>query len=62
MSKADRALGMHRAITRRDFVHGAGLAALGLGLSSKVAGLGAPSAHPAPGADYYPPTLTGLRG
>ena len=62
MSKSDRQLGMSRNITRRDFVHGAGLAALSLGLPSGVA-RGQPSPAPAdPAGRYYPPTLTGLRG
>ena len=58
MKPDDRDLGMHRPITRRDFVHDVGLAGLGLALpwpalSGQAAGDGAP---------YYPPTLTGLRG
>ena len=32
MSSEDRRLGMGRAITRRDFVHGLGLTGLGLSL------------------------------
>jgi spermidine dehydrogenase len=54
----DRALGMDRVITRRDFLNGAAIAA------------GAVLANPAFGAQlppqdkpgYYPPTLTGMRG
>ena len=62
MSKSDRQLGMSCDITRRDFIHGTGLAALSLGLSSGVAG-GQPSpADVETAARYYPPTLTGLRG
>jgi len=54
----DRDLGLHRPITRRDFVHDVSLAGLGLALpwpalAHHTAGSGAP---------YYPPTLTGLRG
>ncbi|MCZ6508659.1 MAG: FAD-dependent oxidoreductase [Acidobacteria bacterium] len=56
MKKTDRQLGMHRDITRRDFIHGASLAALSLGLPRGRAG-GTESA-----GRYYPPTLTGLRG
>lgn len=62
MSKSDRQLGMSRDITRRDLIHGMGLAALSLGLPSGVA-RGQPSPAPAdPTKRYYPPTLTGLRG
>src|SRR6201984_1095077 len=51
----DRELGMHRQITRRDFLDGAAMAVGGVAL-----GLHAPG-----GADVlpaYPPALTGLRG
>ena len=48
---------MHPRITRRDFVHDVGLAALGLLLP--LPGLGAALDSNLP---YYPPTLTGLRG
>jgi spermidine dehydrogenase len=62
MSKSDRQLGMTRIITRRDFVHGAGLAALSLAFPSGVA-RGQPSPTPAnPTGRTYPPTLNGLRG
>lgn len=59
--KPDRQLGMDRDITRRDLIHGAGLAALGMGLA------GGSSAGPAiarlqAGDSRYPPTLSGLRG
>ena len=55
MSSKDRALGMDRKITRRDFLDGI---AIGAGLAAS--GFGARSAQ----ADNvaYPPTLTGLRG
>ncbi len=56
MSKSDERLGMHRAITRRDVIHGAGLAALGLGLGCR------PGPTSSPAERDYPPTLTGLRG
>ncbi|MBS0395678.1 MAG: NAD(P)-binding protein [Proteobacteria bacterium] len=62
---SDRALGLDRAITRRDFVHGvaAGGAAL-LGGAWPWSGARAealpPGAQDLPG--YYPPRLTGLRG
>jgi spermidine dehydrogenase len=55
MPKSDRELGMSGKISRRDFIHDGGLAALGLALPSQVA------AGPIAG-DSYPPTLTGMRG
>lgn len=57
MNPTDRKLGMHRRITRRDFIHDAGLA--GLGLALPLPGLALP---PASIGGYYPPALTGLRG
>ena len=56
MKTGDRDLGMHAAITRRDFVHDVGLAAIGLALPWPA--LATSQAD----AGYYPPTLTGLRG
>jgi spermidine dehydrogenase len=54
----DRELGLHRPITRRDFVHDVSLAGLGLALPWPTL-----AHHTADGgAPYYPPTLTGLRG
>ena len=56
----DRDLGMHRPITRRDFLNGvaitAGAAMLPSQLFAFESGLKQNS------ADYYPPALTGLRG
>jgi len=57
MHPTDEALGMSRPISRRDFIHDVGITALGLALP--LPGLAAP---PGDGSDYYPPTLTGLRG
>jgi spermidine dehydrogenase len=62
MSKSDRQLGMSRDITRRDFIHGAGLTALSLGLPSAAAGRQPLPPHAETAGRYYPPTLTGLRG
>jgi spermidine dehydrogenase len=62
MRKSDRQLGMNRDITRRDFIQGAGLAAMSLGLPAGVAGKHPSPAHPETVGRYYPPTLTGLRG
>jgi spermidine dehydrogenase len=56
MNTSDRKLGMDREITRRDFVHGVGLAGLGLALPWPA--LAASQAD----TGYYPPNLTGLRG
>ena len=62
----DRELGMHRAITRRDFVHGVAVGSVGVlaGASLAACRPAAPAlpaaAQDAPG--YYPPRLTGLRG
>ena len=54
----DRELGLHRHITRRDFVHDVSLAGLGLALPWPALAHNAADG----GTPYYPPTLTGLRG
>jgi spermidine dehydrogenase len=57
-------LGMHRSITRRDFINGVAVAIGGAALTPKTAwALGqdrdyAPESAP----DYYPPARTGMRG
>jgi spermidine dehydrogenase len=53
---------MRRDITRRDFIHGTGIAALGLGLPAGEAGGQPPPTPTDPARLHYPPTLTGLRG
>ena len=58
-------LGMHRNITRRDFLNGVAVGVGGALASPWLAGLlaaqtPAPSAQDRPG--YYPPTSTGMRG
>lgn len=73
----DRKLGMHREITRRDFVNGVAVAIGAFALPDLATALGEPApgeskasdAHPmekefAPekAPDYYPPKLTGIRG
>ncbi|HUO80280.1 MAG TPA: FAD/NAD(P)-binding protein [Steroidobacteraceae bacterium] len=63
--RADRALGMDRPITRRDFVNGVatgGAGALAAAFWPAAAAAEAPAvaAQDVPG--YYPPRLTGLRG
>jgi spermidine dehydrogenase len=64
VSISDRDLGMHRDITRRDFLNGV---ALGVGgsmvapsLLQAAAAQAAQAPEQAPG--YYPPSLTGMRG
>jgi spermidine dehydrogenase len=59
MKPSDRTLGMHRNITRRDFIHDLGLASLALGMPAAA---WAAATDGVPSAVYYPPTLTGLRG
>jgi len=58
MKKSDRELGMGQDITRRDFIHDAGLAALGLSVPLGVTASGDSGSA----GQYYPPTRTGLRG
>jgi spermidine dehydrogenase len=58
VNKSDRELGMGQDITRRDFIHDAGLAALSLGMPLGVVASGDPGSV----GRYYPPTRTGLRG
>ncbi len=63
---SDRELGMHRAITRRDFVQGAAVGSAGLLAAAWLPGCGQhqPGLPPAAqdAAGYYPPRLTGMRG
>jgi spermidine dehydrogenase len=65
-SPRDKALGMHRAITRRDFVQGVAIGSAGILAAATLPGCARPeqplppAAQDAPG--YYPPTRTGLRG
>jgi spermidine dehydrogenase len=63
-NKRDRDLGLHRDITRRDFLNGVALTVGGSLLPAEMAAALAfdvpPGAQQKPG--YYPPTLTGLRG
>ena len=61
MKKSDRRLGMHRDITRRDFIHDLSLASLGLTLNpGALAGETLGRAESA--TEYYPPVRTGMRG
>ena len=63
--RTDRALGMHRRITRRDFLNGVGVTLTGsiaypwfAAGTLDQAGTFAPEKSP----HYYPPARTGLRG
>ena len=71
MKRGDRELGMDRAITRRDFVSGVGVAITGSALagpwassrsaqaeSADLAGVSGPQKQ----STYYPPRETGMRG
>jgi spermidine dehydrogenase len=60
MTGSDRELGMHRRISRRDFINGVSATAAGALLLPQFAAAQefAPERDPA----YYPPALTGLRG
>jgi spermidine dehydrogenase len=65
MDASDRNLGLHRDITRRDFLNGVAVALTGATIGSPVVdAFGAPPQVPAPeqAPDYYPPLRTGLRG
>ena len=56
----DKALGMDRLITRRDFLNGIAVAIGSIGTKASAAQLGESCPQDQPG--YYPPVLTGLRG
>jgi spermidine dehydrogenase len=64
ITKEERRLGMDRAITRRDFLNGVAIGAVGLVSSPWLAGLDAAAAaqFAQDAAGYYPPALTGMRG
>ena len=69
MKRSDRELGMDRAITRRDFISGVGVAITGSALAGPWTALGSAQAESAAdGASglqqeaSYPPTATGMRG
>ncbi len=62
MSRAeDRRLGMHAAITRRDFLNGFALA-IGAGVGALPLRALGKELEPEQRYGYYPPALTGLRG
>ena len=56
----DRELGMHRNITRRDFLNGVAIAAGAAMMPWHLLAAGDSDPEKSPG--YYPPALTGLRG
>ena len=62
----DRELGMHRKITRRDFLNGvavtAGAAMMPWDLAAAGLGNGQAAVGPENSPSYYPPALTGMRG
>src|SRR5246127_3409526 len=61
--KRSPALGMARAITRRDFLNGVAIGAGGLVAADPVlAALIAEETSPEKAPGYYPPALTGMRG
>jgi spermidine dehydrogenase len=61
--KSDRDLGMHCAITRRDFLNGVAIGAGGLlAADPLLAALVTEETSPEKAAGYYPPALTGMRG
>src|SRR5579875_3814778 len=60
MPDNDRELGMHRRITRRDFLNGVAISSGALAASKLSAASG--GTDPEQAADYYPPVLPGMRG
>ena len=62
MDPHDRNLGMDRSITRRDFLNGVSLTVVGSLLAPELVRAARQEFAPERAADYYPPTLTGMRG
>lgn len=58
--KRDRELGMHRKITRRDFINGVAVTAGAAMMPWQLLGVDTADRTKSPG--YYPPALTGMRG
>ena len=56
----DRELGMHRKITRRDFINGVAVTAAASMMPWHL--FGEDTASPEKSPSYYPPALTGMRG
>ena len=59
---SDRDLGMHRNITRRDFVSGVGATVAGSLIAPRWLTAAEDAADTSRAQDYYPPALTGMRG
>src|SRR5262249_41389544 len=62
MSGDDRDLGMHAAITRRDFLNGVTLSVVGSMLAPELVRAFQQEVASERAPDYYPPTRTGMRG
>src|SRR5947207_7628492 len=62
MNAGDRRLGMHRSITRRDFLNGVSLTVAGSMLAPELLRASQQEFAPERAADYYPPTRVGMRG
>ncbi|HEY4282866.1 MAG TPA: FAD-dependent oxidoreductase, partial [Chthoniobacterales bacterium] len=58
----DKDLGMHRDITRRDFLNGVAVTAGAAVIPPHVLAALQNNSDPEKSTDYYPPALTGLRG
>jgi spermidine dehydrogenase len=58
----DQNLGMHRLISRRDFLNGVAIGTGWLAAPNLLSALVADDYAPEKAAGYYPPALTGLRG
>ena len=58
----DRELGMHRDITRRDFVNGVGVAVGGLLIAPDWLSAHEGTPYASQAQEYYPPARTGMRG
>jgi spermidine dehydrogenase len=58
----DRSLGMHMPITRRDFLNGMALSAVGAMLPPELMRAAEQEFAPERAPDYYPPTRAGMRG
>jgi spermidine dehydrogenase len=62
MNAHDRALGLDRPITRRDFLNGISLSVVGAALAPELVRAAAQEFAPERAADYYPPARVGMRG
>ena len=62
MNANDRRLGLDREITRRDFLNGVAVSVAGSVLAPELLRAAQQEFAPERAADYYPPTLAGMRG